>query len=441
MKRKARLKQPVASPKARKPAAGPKRRGAPKALRIPITNIHSGSDYTARILVGSQQVAANVILDTGSSTLAVVPSIYKAAEDTDMGPSSLAQRVKYGSGEWLGPVVKTSLVLGNPAGEAASLKRAPIAITVSHSKGDFTGVDGIMGLAFRSLNDAVDLRRHLTKQKVSPPVTYPWPFEAVDFATRWKHFAELVAGRDALHASVEPYFTELASQGLAINKFAFYTLRSWARVASRQPAAIAGDPRNHGYFVLGGGEEQKNLYSGTFKKAAVVHDVYYNTDLLAVQVEGCQPIKAARLQGRFRAGSVSNSIVDSGTNVLVLANEVCQGVIESLAKLNPQFIRLIQLAGQGSVPSSAVKLTEWPRLNFFLKGTDGKPVKLTCTPETYWQDHHPAPGRSVFQIRPAGNPVNQSILGLPLMNNYYTVFDRSPGAGKGVIKFATIKRS
>jgi hypothetical protein len=439
MKKKARRKQPAESPKARKLAAGQKRRGAPKTIRIPITNIHSGNDYTARILIGSQQVAANVILDTGSSTLAVVPSIYKASEDTDIRPSSLAQRVEYGTGEWLGPVVKTSLVLGDPAGEVASLRRAPIAITESRSKGDFVGVDGIMGLAYRSLNAAVDLRRHLTKRKVSPPVTYPWPFEPADFATRWKHFAELVAGQDAFHASVEPYFTELASQGLAIDKFAFYTLRSWVRVASRQPAAIARDPQNHGYFVLGGGEDQTNLYSGTFKKVAVVHDVYYNTELLAVQVDGCPVIRVGRLQRQFRAGSVSNSIVDSGTNVLVLANEVCQGMIESLAKLNPQFIHLIQQAGQGSVPSSAVKLTEWPRLNFFLKGSDGKPVKLTCLPENYWQDQHPAPGRSVFQIRPAGNPVNQSILGLPLMNNYYTVFDRSQGA-KGVIKFAAIKR-
>jgi hypothetical protein len=440
MKIKARRKQPAASPKARKLAAGPKRRGAPRTLRIPITNVHSGSDYSARILVGSQQVAANVILDTGSSTLAVVPSIYKASEDTDMGPSSLAQRVKYGTGEWLGPVVKTSLVLGNPEGDAASLKRAPIAITVSQSKGDFAGVDGIMGLAYQSLNDAVDLRRHLTKQKVSPPVTFPWPFEVGDFATRWKHFAMLVAGRDAFHSSVEPYFNELESQGLPIKKFAFYTLRSWVRVASRQPAAVARDPRNHGYFVLGGCEEQTSLYTGSFKKVAVVHDVYYNTDLLAVQVDGCPAIKAGRLQHRFRADSASNSIIDSGTNVLVLANDVCQGVIESLAKLNPEFIRLIQQAGQGSVPSSAVKLAEWPSLNFFLKGTDGKPVMLTCLPENYWQDQHPTPGRSVFQIRPAGNPVNQSILGLPLMNNYYTVFDRSQGAAKGVIKFATIKR-
>jgi hypothetical protein len=37
-----------------------------------------------------------------------------------------------------------------------------------------------------------------------------------------------------------------------------------------------------------------------------------------------------------------------------------------------------------------------------------------------------------------GDPANQSILGLPLMNNYYTVFDRSQDVN-GVIRFAKIK--
>jgi hypothetical protein len=46
----------------------------------------------------------------------------------------------------------------------------------------------------------------------------------------------------------------------------------------------------------------------------------------------------------------------------------------------------------------------------------------------------------VFQVRPAGNPVNQSVLGLPLLNNYFTVFDRSRGTGRGIIKFAALRR-
>ena len=69
------------SPKGKKPsvrAAQSSASGsaAPKTIRIPITNIYDGSDYSAAIRIGSNGVPANVILDTGSSTLAVVPSVY-----------------------------------------------------------------------------------------------------------------------------------------------------------------------------------------------------------------------------------------------------------------------------------------------------------------------------------------------------------------------------
>ncbi len=75
---------------------------APQTIRIPITNIYDGSDYSAAIRIGSGGVPANVILDTGSSTLAVVPSVYDATKDTDMEPTSYAQQVLYGTGGWIG---------------------------------------------------------------------------------------------------------------------------------------------------------------------------------------------------------------------------------------------------------------------------------------------------------------------------------------------------
>jgi hypothetical protein len=127
---------------------------------------------------------------------------------------------------------------------------------------------------------------------------------------------------------------------------------------------------------------------------------------------------------------------------LVLSNDVFRAVIQSLEKVNPKFISLIQQAQQNGISSSLLDLAEWPGISFILTGDTGQPVKLTCAPQTYWQEDFPAPGQAVFQIAPAGSkdPVNQSILGLPLMNNYYTVFDRSLGAGNGIIRFAPIKQ-
>src|ERR1700735_1918408 len=126
----------------------------PQTLRIPITNTGDDSDYSCQLLVGSRRVPANVILDTGSSTLAVDPSLYNAALDSNAKPTDLAQWVPYDTGGWFGPVVHTSVVLGN-ASHNITLHHAPIAVTDFQTSDNFDGtVDGIMGLAYYALNDA-----------------------------------------------------------------------------------------------------------------------------------------------------------------------------------------------------------------------------------------------------------------------------------------------
>jgi hypothetical protein len=438
---------PKAAAKSKKSLPAHKAASAPatKTLRVPITNVFDGNDYSAQILIGSQSVAANVILDTGSSTLAVTPSVYNAVNDTDKQATALAQFVTYGTGAWIGPVVNTSLVIGDPSSASVTLHDAPLAITVAQAKDNFTGVDGILGLAYLSLNNAYDLTSYLEEKKINPPVTFPWPFSTASFAASQKQFAEIVKAPGITQPNIDPYFIELESQGLTLNKFAFYALRSWVRKASNNNSAIAADPWNNGFFILGGGEEQTDLYTGDFLNVDVVDDVYYNTNLISVQVAGTPAVKAKPLQPQYK-GAGSNCIVDTGTNPLVLSNDVYKAVMKGLEKVNSKFASLIQQADQSSISSSLIDLAEWPAISFTLtgdsgSGTAGPPATLTCTPQTYWQQDFPSPGQSVFQIFPAGssNPVNQTILGLPLMNNYYTVFDRSLGKGNGIIRFAPIK--
>ena len=66
-------------------------------------------------------------------------------------------------------------------------------------------------------------------------------------------------------------------------------------------------------------------------------------------------------------------------------------------------------------------------------------------PDNYWQLDAGQSGAPVFVIEPSYNPQQgwsnaqqlTSILGLPLMNNHYVVFDRGTGPeGLGEIKFA-----
>jgi hypothetical protein len=392
-------------------------------LRIPITNVYGGGDYTASILVGTTGQSANVILDTGSSTLAVTKQAYNPATDTTPPqPTTLAQVILYGTGGWAGPVLGTQVSLGG-----VSLAGAQIALALDQEPNNFGEADGILGLAYNALNSASDTGKP----------TYPWPYPVKGTA------ASLIAFERQLEnyqtTDVDPYFSQLAGQGVVANKFAFYTLRSFPRVAAADAAlaTLAGDPYNQGFLILGGGDDpaQADLYNGNFANVAVVDDLYYNVNLKSVQVGGGSAVPAAALQSQFIQDAGSNAIVDTGTNSLVLAADVFAAVLNGLKAVNPRFPDLLQSANP--VPVSQLNLAAWPNLVFVLQGQSGD-VALTVTPQTYWQVDSPSPNvaTAVVSGTSAQGP-NQSILGLPLLNNYYTVFDRS--AGTGVIRFAPIK--
>jgi hypothetical protein len=85
---------------------------------------------------------------------------------------------------------------------------------------------------------------------------------------------------------------------------------------------------------------------------------------------------------------------------------------------------------------SSLDLTSWPNISFVLQGETGADVSLTCAPSTYWQTDAPQQGQAMFQINDGGS-LPQSILGLPLFNNYYTVFDRTQDP-YGAVRFAPI---
>ena len=87
-------------------------------------------------------------------------------------------------------------------------------------------------------------------------------------------------------------------------------------------AAPESDPLNNGIFVLGGGLDQTDLYTGQPLNVAVLDDLYYNTNLKAVQVGEAGPVEVAQLPPSQAKTLISNSIVDSGTNSLVLAPDV-----------------------------------------------------------------------------------------------------------------------
>lgn len=416
--------------------------GLPRRIaRIPITNVFCGSDYSARITIGSEHAVADVVLDTGSSTLAVCRSAYDGTGDAHLQCTTKAQIVHYGVGGWAGPMVTTRVGFG----PGVSLASTTIAIWSVQDTSIFKGATGIMGLAYNGLNHAYDLMNWFEQEQM-PTSSHPWPFSQPDFSAFDSDFRQLLR-KYAIHGQpVSPYFDDLENSGVVANKFAFHTHRSWVSKRAGSDAAIASDTLNHGIFVLGGGEEQTDLYEGTFVEVNVLDDLYYNTRLKSVQVEGAAAVAAQPLQSRNVDHCGSNSFIDSGTSVIMLAGDMYAAVADALKQIDPAFgVAIEQFAAsialtQG-MPMSQLELAKWPNIHFVFEGTSGEDIRLTCAPCTYWQADYPAAGQATFQII---GPIpredtDQSIFGLPLLNNYYTVFDRSRNT-KGVIRFAPIRR-
>jgi hypothetical protein len=381
-----------------------------RTIRLPITNVYMDGDYTGVIYVGSQKRPAKVILDTGSSTLAIDGNFYDATKDKSAKITDIAQEVGYGDGSnWIGAVVSTDVSAGSGSG-AAVLPQVNLAVAYHESANMFRGANGILGLAYTKLNNAFTM----------PGPTIPPKYT----------FNQIQAGTVTF---VEPYFTQLESMGLVANKFAFYTKRSMINMATSNPAT---DPLNNGYLILGGGEESTDLYSGSFQVARVVDDVYYNTNLKSITVGNSAPISVS--PPTKASGNVSNSIVDSGTNSLMLDQGLFEQIVEKLSSTADSTLSDAMRAGY--VPMSKLDLSAWPTITFVLEGALGSDVSLEVAPDTYWQTNCPKPGyASAVLFGDNGQGGGQSILGLPLMNNYFTVFDRSVDQGLGVISFATIK--
>ncbi len=412
-----------------------------RIARIPITNVFCGSDYSARIAIGSEHAVANVVLDTGSSTLAVCPSAYDGSGDVHLQSTTNAQIVHYGIGGWAGPMVNTRVSFGS----GISLASTTIAIWSVQDTSVFKGATGIMGLAYNGLNHAYDLMKWFEQEQM-PASSHPWPFSEQDFSTFDSDFRQIIRKYDIHGQPVAPYFDDLENSGVVANKFAFHTHRSWVSKRAGSDAAIASDPLNHGIFVLGGGEEQTDLYEGTFVEVNVLDELYYNINLKSVQVEGGAAVAAQPLQSQYVHDCGSNAIVDSGTSVLMLAADMYAAVAAALKQIDPAFGPVIeQYAASATLsqgmPMSQLELAKWPSIHFVFEGTNGEDIRLTCAPRTYWQFDYPVAGQATFQIIGPipGEGANQSIFGLPLLNNYYTVFDRSLSTN-GVIRFAPIKR-
>jgi Eukaryotic aspartyl protease len=377
----------------------------PRIARIPITNVNMGGDYTGKILVGPHQQPMNVILDSGSSALALDGRKYHPAIGGGDQSTKLAQSDSYGDGSsWTGAVIKTSVSVGEGATQV-TVSGVNAAVAYDQSANMFQSADGILGLAYAPLDDAFQMPND----------------------TSATHYTGLQVTQGT-KTSIPPYLTQLADQNVVSDKVSFLTRRSFIH----QGGGGATDPLNQGWMIVGGGEENTDLYTGSFQTAKILTDEWYNTNLKAVLVGTSRiPVRARGLKGM-----PSNSIVDSGTNSLNLGPHLLKAILSKFdAAQQAQLTGSI--VGRRPVAVADLNLATWPDLTFVLQG-DGADVSLRVSPNDYWQVNAPQAGAAMAAITQGDD--GMAILGLPLMNGYFTIFDGEADGGRGVIKFATSKR-
>jgi len=370
--------------------------------RVPITNTLMGGDYTGIILVGPEQQPMNVILDTGSSALALDGTKYKPDLSAGDKSTSLAQTDSYGDGSnWAGAVIETELAMGS-GGSIVTLQGGNAAIAYSASADMFGSTDGILGLAYAPLDDAFTM----------PKDTWANQYTAVQVRT-------------GKQGDIEPYLTQLSGEGVVSDIISFRTRRSFVHAGGG-----ANDPLNQGTMIIGGGVESTDLYTGTFQDVAVLSDAWYCTNLKSITVGKGDPI-IARINGP--KGMPSNSIVDSGTNSLSLGPQMLTALISKFTTAQQALLKQAILE-QKLVSVESLNLASWPTLTFVLQGSTGD-VSLQVAPSNYWQVNTQNVGAAAAAI--TKGQAGLAILGLPIMNGYFTIFDGEADNGKGVIRFAT----
>ncbi|MBU1618072.1 MAG: A1 family peptidase [Gammaproteobacteria bacterium] len=413
-----------------------------KTTILPISMAYAEGGYTAAVAVGSPEVRVNLLLDTGSSALAVRQSCYQPAQDQQVQLSADIQLMSYGAGGWAGSLVSTQLAVGHSSDQQLAAK-AELTVIVDEPSHNFYQADGIWGLAYAELDSVYQAEQFLQQHQVSPALSWPWP-------ELLRSSASLDTLRQQLEncprRTVQPLFDALQQQNALKNSFALLTRRAVYHHSGNTATSEADklDPLNQGLLVLGDAELCTDLYEEPLQSISLVHDKYYNTELLSIQLEGFAAFAVPALAPQDQAAYGSNSIFDSGSSFLILEQSCYQYLIQSFCSVNPLFGEQINKAldarnNMQGLPLEQLQLSDWPDILLTLRGSDchQSDVILRLKSSEYWQLNAPTEGLAMFLLASQlAGWASQSILGLPVMNNKYCIFDRAADNGMGVIKVA-----
>ena len=406
----------------------------PSTLLIPLNNVYAKGDYCAEVYVGTPAKLYHLIVDSGSSTFVIHPDKVDPSLD-HVAPSQWLQVLRYGVGNWYGPVVKASVKIGHHP-HLTILDDVDVALAEYEAQGTFGKADGILGLAYSSLNQAHDVSALAPKDTQH---TWPW-------TEQWQAIAQQPSFTDSVYqqpsVTVSPLLDVIADKHFMPDQFALMLHRSsiYQTDSTLDEQALMQQPLNRGVMVLGAPHDHTDLHHPQYKTVKVLYDKYYNVNVKAIQVAGSQSINVAPMIYSTTCSKRSNTIVDTGASAMVLPQQLFDYVMTSLSNAHPGFNSLLshyrQFTGKEiGIPLSQLHLGEWPDIIFTLEGENGEDIELVLTPDSYWQVHAPEPNQASFKLTTLPGWGEQLILGLPLLSEYFCIFDRAKNQ-TGVIKFA-----
>ena len=406
-----------------------------QSVLIPLNNVYAKGDYCAEVMLGNPPQLYHLIIDSGSSTLVVHPDRLNDDHSDTIAATPYLQFLRYGIGDWYGPVVHTDVHLGNHLKQVI-VQSVSLAIAEHEAEGTFAKADGIMGLAYSQLNIAHDVTLLAKDQQSQTP--WPWTQEWQTLAAEPNFVADV---QSQPSVAIKPVLCQLASEHIIPNQFALLIHRS-SIFQTSQPqteAQLMAHPLNKGIMAIGNPLLHHDLHVPSYQAVKVMYDKYYNVNLTAVKVGDNAVIDVPPMVYSESQPKRSNAIVDTGASAMVLPEWLFEKVFAQLGAAGAGFTELLKpykafTGHETGIPIESVELDKWPNIVFIFEG-ETQAVELTLTPHAYWQVHAPEPNQVSFKMTTLPGWGAQVIIGLPLLSEYYSIFDRSKNT-TGVILFA-----
>uniref|UniRef100_A0A7S4T566 Peptidase A1 domain-containing protein n=1 Tax=Alexandrium monilatum TaxID=311494 RepID=A0A7S4T566_9DINO len=390
-------------------------------------HIHDGrlegaafADYAVQTTIGGQEF--QVIVDTGSSTFAVSAAGGKYCPVHYDGPcTDHAIAAYYGSGNWSG------LVCGGPQVKLAGLSAGtPVFAGIKEQNnfltqctGDNHGIisNGIVGMAYRELIEGFDGVPLFDSVVSASGIPNIFSMQCCGWKGGEAAGGQLVLGGvDSSLYTGDFQFTPITRHLWFCVEFEDIFVEDSSPPTPRPPPRTCSEqfPSIPCFLIQCGAVDAVCQDGFCTCPEGTCYDPD-SVDCVPVSGVSLQQLGALRSEGKGRKGAYMPdcpAIIDSGTSEIVLTTDLYQSVMHSIQSAATEVL------SPGAECVGEDDLDSFPNVIIKLGGG----VRLSVPPTTYFQPSPVRPGCYLLFIGKTEHA--PSIIGQPLMEAYYTVFDK-----------------